>query len=149
MRLLTALALFMGLGLMLGQATGAGDKKKEGPQGDDLDGTWLLVAMENAGKKEADNLIKGTKLVIKGKAFTLYEGKDVVKGTFKADAAKTPKEVDAEFDDGAGNKVQIKSIYEVKGDVMRVCGAYKKDRPKDFKSTVENGYELLTYKRAK
>jgi uncharacterized protein (TIGR03067 family) len=154
MKLLSTLVLLAGLGLVLAPVSGAGgqkdkgDKKgKEQPAGENLDGTWQVVSVEVAGKKEPDERVKGTKLVIKGNAFTLYEGKLVTKGTFKADPNKSPKEVDSIFEDDAGNKLEVKLIYEVKGDTMRACGSLGKDRPKEFKSTTENGYELVTYKK--
>jgi uncharacterized protein (TIGR03067 family) len=96
-----------------------------------------------------DDALKGAVLMVKGKDFSLEIGGKAVKGTFKADDSKTPREVDSSFDDGMGNKVTIQSIYEVKDNTMRVCGALGKARPKEFSSTAENGYELVTYKRSK
>jgi uncharacterized protein (TIGR03067 family) len=144
------LAVLVSLALVLGQVSVAGPQKKKKDKadqeaGENLDGTWQMVSREVAGKKEAGDI----KMVVKGNTFTLTDGKIITKGTYKADPSKTPKEVDAFFEDDAGNKLVVKSIYEVQGDTMRVCGAYGKDRPREFKSTAENGYEMVTYKKAK
>src|SRR3954451_12534613 len=100
-----ALLACLGLVLGLGPAGAGGDKKKKDqgdqPAGENLDGTWQVVAVEVAGKKAADNDFKGAKLVIKGSAFTLTDGKQTTKGSFKADPTKTPKEVDSVFEDDA------------------------------------------------
>jgi len=159
MKLLYALALLATLGLVLTPLSEAGNQDKaaqeqkgkqkdkgETKPGDNLDGVWTVASVEVAGKKVPN---ESAKLTVKGNTFTLDIGGKSIKGTYKADASKTPKEVTSFFDDGMNNKIQIDSIYELKGDTMRVCGGLGKDRPKEFSSTPENGYELVTYKRAK
>src|SRR4051794_6515304 len=103
MKLLYALLVLAGLGLGLspvdvaGRQKDKGDKKETKGQetpGENLDGTWTVVEVVVAGKKVPDDSIKGVKMTVKGKAFTLETGGKAVKGTFKADASKTPKEVD-------------------------------------------------------
>jgi uncharacterized protein (TIGR03067 family) len=138
------MAVLAAFAVVLSPAGGAGGKQEV-----KLDGLWEVESVVVAGKKVPDDALKGAILTVKGKEFSLDIGGKAVKGSFKTDDSKTPKHVDSAFDDGMGNKVTINSIYEVKGDTMRVCGALGKERPKEFSSTAENGYELVTYKRAK
>jgi len=121
-------------------------EKEDNNPGENLDGVWMVTEVIEAGKKSLVD--KNIKMVVKGNTFTLEAGGKTSKGTFRADPSKTPKEVSAFFEDGMGNKIQVDSIYEFKDDTMRVCGALGKTRPKEFSSTAENGYELVTYKRA-
>jgi uncharacterized protein (TIGR03067 family) len=107
------------------------------------------VSIEVAGKKAPDTDLKGVKLTIQGDRFSLEAGKGAIKGTFKADASKKPKTIDAFFEED-GKKVTVLSIYELEGDTLRVCAAAPgKPRPKEFKTEKGDDQELTVYKRQK
>jgi uncharacterized protein (TIGR03067 family) len=58
-----------------------------------LDGTWTAVAAERDGKP-ADEL-KGYRLTFRGESFVIQrENRTVYKGTYKADPAKQPAQID-------------------------------------------------------
>src|SRR6266540_2270720 len=127
-------------------AGSAGGEQK----GENLDGTWLPVSIEIGGKKEPDKEHKGDKLIIQGDRFTMLVGKDMIKGTFKVDRTSKPRTIDAYYEaekDKKVTKVTVLAIYELKGDLLWVCGADPgKPRPKEFKTTKEDGHELTIYK---
>ncbi|MCC6420666.1 MAG: TIGR03067 domain-containing protein [Gemmataceae bacterium] len=120
-----------------------------GGKADNLNGTWTPVSIEIDGKKLPDKEVVGPRLVIQGNNFTLHVEKRTVKGTFKADPARTPKTIDAHYEEG-GKKMTVLSIYTFQGDTLTVCSAEPgKARPKDFKTAKGDGRELTVYRRQK
>jgi uncharacterized protein (TIGR03067 family) len=143
-----AFALLGLLAFAMGPAAGHDENKFA-----DLDGTWVIVKMEVAGKSLLEKDEKWN-LVIKD-------------GKITSDAKKGPKEtVDlSKFLDPSKKlktvtypyegKLVFYGVYEVKGNELRVCGdgvdtATEKDpearRPKEFDS---NKGLLLVFKREK
>jgi uncharacterized protein (TIGR03067 family) len=121
-----------------------------------LAGTWEVTSYMQAGEEQA----KGRKRVIVFKADGSYAWESGAKGKVAAiDPAKKPKEidyvqVDADGDPitGADDKPLIeKGIYKLDGDTFTDCftAAGEKERPTEFKSTKENGWILVVYKRVK
>jgi uncharacterized protein (TIGR03067 family) len=118
-----------------------------------LGGTWKLVKMEINGKsllKKNEN----TKILIKdGKVFSEAQNapKDEAQLAKILDPSRKPKTITLPYE----GKLTFYGIYEVKGNVVRVCGdavdaASEKNpegrRPKEFNST--KGL-LLVFKRVK
>src|SRR6266571_2105623 len=80
---------------------------------------------------------------------TKVKGKDE-SGTFKFDAAKTPKTMDIMVGDGPNKDKTLLTIYDLTGDTLKVCYSLDgKTRPDKFESTGENKYLLIVYKRKK
>jgi len=113
-----------------------------------MEGTWKAV-MEEADGKPAGEAEKGApfKLVVKDGKFTVYfDDKKLTAGAIKLDAAKKPKEIDAEQGEGPFKGMVQKGLYEFKGTEMRVIFAEPgKDRPTTFKT--REGEVLLHYAR--
>ncbi|HYT95662.1 MAG TPA: TIGR03067 domain-containing protein [Gemmataceae bacterium] len=145
MRFLAGVVLTVGLCVLAGSGARAGAKA------DNLDGTWIPTSLEVDGKKAPAEALKNLKLVIKGTKFTLHIDGKTLNGSYKADPSKTPKTIDATFEDPAGKTAAVVlAIYELKGDTFRVCGAAPdKARPKEFASKPGEGHELVVYKRQK
>jgi len=115
--------------------------------GDDkgkLDGTWIT---EQDGKKIELRFAKGE--------FTAEVGGKTIKGMYKTDAKKTPKEMDITFKD-SDPKIDGKTalcIYEVDGDMLKWAAndpGRGNPRPKEFpeKERVGGDYIYLMLKRA-
>jgi uncharacterized protein (TIGR03067 family) len=119
------------------------DRKDAGKdEARELEGKWNIASLVEDGKVEED---RGT-YVFKGDqvTFQIGGGKERT-GPFKLDTKKSPKWIDM------GPKGEILGIYELKGDMLRLCilaGPGKK-RPAEFKSTREGGETLIELKRAK
>jgi uncharacterized protein (TIGR03067 family) len=113
-----------------------------------LRGTWRVVSLEVEGRKMADNVFKGSKIVLKGSDFTTISPGATYKGTFSVDPSAAPKTIEMNFTEGpeAGNKSL--GIYELDGDTWKLCltiGA--KDRPGTFATKTGSGLALETLKR--
>jgi uncharacterized protein (TIGR03067 family) len=127
----------------------ADDPKKEIEK---LQGTWKLVSLEVDGKKATKGDIKKEqKMVVEGDKFSsTVDDKHSFKGTFKLDASKKPKAVDAVVTEGEYKGKTLLGIYEVEGDTMRACYAPPgKERPTEFVSKEGSGTYLYAYKREK
>jgi uncharacterized protein (TIGR03067 family) len=131
----------------------------EGPVRDDLAnlrGTWLTVSLVNDGKtvvgeKATPKSGPATTLVYEGNSWMVKVGdKTVATGTFKIDAAKSPKEIDILDETGVKNEKTKLGIYEVDGDTYKFCLAPAgKPRPTEFTSKAGSGHSLGVSRREK
>jgi len=116
----------------------------------DLKGTWIPTEGMAAGQKFPDNFLTTTKLMLSDGRYTVVVGEEKEDGTCKMDFSKKPATCDIVAESGANKGKSIPAIIEVSGDTMKVCynmnGA---DRPKDFTSTAENKFVMMSYKREK
>jgi uncharacterized protein (TIGR03067 family) len=144
-------------GLMMAGLSGAtlraGDKDKDGAAEKELkklEGTWVLVAGEEKGKKLSEELLKKSKLVIIGNKHEVHVGDTVIKGTHKLNPAKKPKQIDASDTEGPYAGKGAHGIYEIKGDEFKVCfSGPGKDRPTEFSTSSGAGEILHVWKKAK
>ena len=135
MRIATLLTL---AGLVLGGPAFAADAK-------DLDGKWVIVSVERAGK--ADEAFKGAVREIKDGKYTLTpkEGKPL-EGTFTVDGAK--KTIDIKPTEGNYKGKTLLGIYKLEGDMLTVCFAEPdQERPTEFASKA--GVVLVVHQRHK
>jgi uncharacterized protein (TIGR03067 family) len=117
-----------------------------------LEGAWVAVAFEQSGKKAEGaraRLLEGMSWEFKGDEFTWrMEGKIEMTGSFKINAAKTPKEIDL-LD--SKRKATCVGIYEIEGETLRIRFHLDKDaRPEAF-TTKEGarGHILVVLNRTK
>jgi uncharacterized protein (TIGR03067 family) len=86
---------------------------------------------------------------------TLHAKGEVIKGTFKIDPSKTPKEMDltiTESDDPKEKGQAFLAIYAVDGDTLKICtGEPGHKRPAAFleKEGEDSGNTYVVFKRAK
>src|SRR2546423_1867510 len=131
MRRLRWLGFFGVLFIAASFARGGGDGK------DKLDGTWIA---EKDGKKIELRFAKGE--------FTADVGGKNIKGMYKTDAKKTPKEMDVTFKD-SDPKIDGKTalcIYEVDGDTLKWAAhdpTRGNPRPKEFPDTERLGGDYI------
>lgn len=108
-----------------------------GADADQLQGTWVVVSAEMAGKSSESS--KGDKFTFTGDKVVI-ENK-VMKAaptSFKIDATTNPKQIDI------ADKTPQKGIYQLDGDKLKLC--YGNKRPASFDSTAGL---LLAFKRQK
>jgi uncharacterized protein (TIGR03067 family) len=142
---LTMLGFALAVTLTIAQDDAKGVKgieKQVAKAEDELQGTWVLVASEVAGKR---HVITGPEKERARISFSGNRSLNTSKGkttssTFRVDATKRPKTIDFVSDN-----VTIKGIYEVEGEVLRLCMS-PEERPGEFKSS---GLKVLVaeYKR--
>jgi uncharacterized protein (TIGR03067 family) len=127
------------------------EKDKPAISDKDMKGTWIPTEGSMAGQKLTDQFLNNTKLLLNEGKYTVIVGEDKEEGTYKVDTSKpSPYPLDIETTSGPNKGRKIPAIVEVNGDTMKVCyNMGSKDRPKDFKSTAENKFVVMTYKREK
>ena len=115
-----------------------------------LDGTWRAVTAERDGKSATD--VIGHRLTFAGGTFTITrDGKTLYAGTYKADSAKRPAQID--FDNtNAGPKGNWKGIYALDGVSLKICDNAPdtaKARPTAFVAPAGSGHVFVTFTREK
>ncbi len=139
---MTMLAAVMCSSLTLGA-----DAKDKAPG---LDGTWVPSSAELAGKKLPADAIASWKLVIKDADYTFTSNEPTDKGTVKVDRSAKPMTMDIKGVDGPNKGKTILAIFELNGDILKVCydvGGQK--RPAEFQTKEDTLLFLVHYKRQK
>jgi uncharacterized protein (TIGR03067 family) len=139
----------LALGLLM-----AADKPKAEDVAAELEkfnGGWMALSIEQDGVKVPADKLKTIKLDFEDGAVRIY-GKDaMLEGTLKVDPTTKPKSYEATITGSDGKKTTSYGIYELKGDLLKVCYTLegKDKRPKEFKSTKGSKVSLAYYKREK
>jgi uncharacterized protein (TIGR03067 family) len=144
------LLAILAVGLVIGADALKDDVKKETEK---LQGTWKAVTVEERGQSKDDN--EDHRLVFTGDEFSMKRGdQTVVKGKFKIDPSKKPKEIDMEVTEALKEELKGKTglgIYTLEGDELKlcVCEPGEPDRPKEFAGQAGTKHTLVTLKRDK
>jgi uncharacterized protein (TIGR03067 family) len=112
-----------------------------------LQGEWTMISMETKSVKSSDDDVKPYRLKIDGDKWVVTKrGHNAFNAVMKIDQSVMPKNVDLVYPAGTGEAIS-QGIYEIDGDTLTMCrsGGYK-DRPKEFKTTLE-AYILVVWKR--
>jgi uncharacterized protein (TIGR03067 family) len=134
----------------LAAAPGLKEKEKD----NDLkkfEGEWVVQSWEQRGQP-FPNLVDTARWSIKGDKYSLdMPGAALEEGTIKLDPAGKLSTID--LDITAGNdkgKLQV-GIYKVEKDTITMCFNWPgvDGRPTDLSSTPDNGWILITMKRAR
>jgi uncharacterized protein (TIGR03067 family) len=112
----------------------------------DLQGEWVVVAMEGAGEKATADDVKGMKWAIKGNEITGSQPGHSGKMSFKLNAGTTPKGIDVTALDGNRKGETDPGIYAIDGQRLRVCFG-EKVRPTAFATARGDGCTMLTLER--
>jgi uncharacterized protein (TIGR03067 family) len=132
--------------LMLGMSAWGGDATKDKQA---LQGTWTLTKFQMKGEQVTPPAEKKMQFVFKGDTITMRgDSKANEEGTFKLDAAKTPKQITLTKKGGGADDTRT-GIYEVKGDTLKL--AFSITGPK---APLPKGFEdpeaaVLTFKKEK
>ncbi len=144
MRAYAVLVLAAGLSLP------ADDSNKEPVDMDytKLEGTWRVVSLEVEGTKIPEKTIKDSRLLIKGKEFTMKEKIATYRGNFIIDPSKKPKTIDMKFTEGPEKGNTSLGIYELEGHDLKLCLTITaKDRPAEFSAKPRSGLGFEVLKR--
>jgi uncharacterized protein (TIGR03067 family) len=96
-----------------------------------LEGTWRPVTINIDGKQDKYQFTH-QRLIFKGTTFERTEGKAVVmKGTYEIDPTMNPQTMDLSVTEPKPARPNVKQVYEVKGDLLRVVTA-KEGRATDL-----------------
>jgi RNA polymerase sigma-70 factor (ECF subfamily) len=140
---LVAVALAGAVGLMTHHLAGAEPRQEAGQEStpeqvaaraveksdlEKLQGTWVAVSCERAGKQEIDANIGDHQLVIAGRRLTYRTPRKVDEASFRLRPASNPREIDMEFDEWA----RTRAIYELDGDRLKLSWSKLGGRPAGF-----------------
>ena len=118
-----------------------------------LTGRWTVVSRQQAGMEVVagnKNAQTMTLSFTKEGGFAWEESPDDQGKIARIDPTKNPKEIDYLFTKGAFEGMTQKGIYKFEGDTFTDCCTEPGgDRPTEFKSTKDNGYEIMVVKRIK
>lgn len=137
--------------LCLASQTLADDKDKAAEEDKKFEGTWQVTLLEVGGNKAQNEAYETMTFVFKGKKYEQKIGDDIVEaGTQDLDPSKTPKHMDVQVTDGDAKGKKQLAIYEINGDILKMCFAPHEstDRPLKFDSKVAN-HQYLELKRKK
>lgn len=141
-----AMVLVLGMAARGGLGQDAADIKAEMKK---LEGQWVRIAVDIEGVKTEDgpkDADKAIRLIIRG---DIYDG-----DRFKIDPSKSPKHIDViTMEDG--NETPMRGIYELKGDVLKLCFTYPFEgnlanlgkRPTTFTTKQGDDHVVEIYKR--
>jgi uncharacterized protein (TIGR03067 family) len=117
-----------------------------------LQGTWNLISVLDEGSPAPPEALKGATAVFAGDKMTLVspDGRDRTEYSVKLDASKTPKTIDLTPLAGSFKDQTNKAIYDLQGDVLRICQPEKpsQPRPAAFDAPVGSSQNLMTLKKA-
>jgi len=115
-----------------------------------MQGDWAQVSFVVDGDKHPDDEAQALFRSMKDDKYTIYQFKKVIgKGTFKLDASKKPKTIDAATTVG-GRELTLLGIYELDQDTLKLCFAPPgKPRPTDFTSKKGSEHRLSVWEREK
>jgi uncharacterized protein (TIGR03067 family) len=115
-----------------------------------LQGAWKFLTVENEGTRMAAEHIRNITLSVAGDKLSLKQGQVTSPAVFKLDLAARPKRIDLTFTDGPDKGKKYQGIYEMDGDICRICLALAdKGRPTEFVSKPESGHTLEVLEREK
>ena len=118
-----------------------------------LSGIWALASRQHGGVETVANQPNARP------QFTTFSAEGIVTWSpndmefgrvVRMDPSKNPKEIDYTVSVGPHKGKVQKGIYKFEGDTFTDCCAPPgDDRPTEFKSTNENGFEIMKFQKAK
>ena len=115
---------------------------------DRLQGTWAITALEMDGKQISPHDFAAARIVVEGDCFTSLGMGAAYSGTLSLDPSANPRALDMRFDDGPEKGNTNPCIYEIAGDVWKLCIATRGTvRPKAFTSQPGSGFAVETLER--
>ena len=113
-----------------------------------LQGAWNIIALEVEGAKMAEHVFKGSKIVVNSSSFNTISMGASYKGSVVIDERSVPKKLDLMFTEGPHMGQSARAIYELDGDVWKICmGFAGRDRPLAFVTIAGSGHALETLVR--
>jgi uncharacterized protein (TIGR03067 family) len=115
----------------------------------EFEGEWQMVSgVMNGGAMERST-VQWVRRVTTGDETAVYAGSQVMlKARFKSDPSKSPKTIDYVNTAGANKGKTQLGIYELEGDLLRVCmAAPGSERPSRFESVRGDGATFTEWRR--
>lgn len=128
------------LAAALGAAAAAADEPKSPDGSKEVQGTWTIVKTVLGGA-ESVNPTTARTVVFQGATYEIKFGdRSIEKGTFRVDAAATPKRIEGTATAGEEKGARWHGVYEVEGLVLRaVARPADKARPTSLTTVPPDG----------
>jgi uncharacterized protein (TIGR03067 family) len=113
-----------------------------------FNGVWAFDLVEVNGVKQPGVPFKTHKMIVVSaeRRFIVVQGKKITRGVFQMDPTRTPKQIDVTATNNLGKTLTTLAIYELEGDIYRVCSSFRSnERPSEFQSKPggETVFEVL------
>lgn len=116
-----------------------------------MQGTWTVVAAEHDGD-QLERIVGGVMVIKENNFHIKTKSGTELKGDLILNPAKAPKHFDYIHQEGPLKDKTWQSIYELKGDTLKICYAEadsEKERPTEFKTLKNSKLLYLELKREK
>ena len=115
----------------------------------EIEGEWKMVSCITDGAPMEESAVQWVKRSTVGDQIAIQAGpQTLMKMTFTCDSSKSPKTIDYVHTAGTNKGKTQLGIYELQGDVLRICmGVAGGARAKKFESVRGNGLTLSVWKR--
>jgi uncharacterized protein (TIGR03067 family) len=114
-------------------------------------GNWKITRLEAGGQPSVAAFIEKLTFVITADTLTLTDGKHDETTKYKLNAGVTPKQIDIiaqrKQADGSVKEQVAPGIYELSGDVLKICFVKDGARPAAFASKANDPSVLMELKR--
>jgi uncharacterized protein (TIGR03067 family) len=129
------------------------DRDKENGKSDleRLQGTWEAVTAEHDGQ-DASEEDKGLRIIFRDDlciAETNGKRSENLDDSVKLDQSASPKTIDHCVTFPGGYKLQLRGIYELNGDSLKIClnRSAQAKRPTEFTTRRNDGFVTVTFQR--
>jgi uncharacterized protein (TIGR03067 family) len=116
----------------------------------EIEGEWPMVSAVIDGKPLAPDMVKWCRRVTRGNVTQILAGpQSMLDAEFTLDASQTPAHIDYVNRSGKNKGRTQAGIYELSGDVLRICTAPPGGkRPSEFASTKGDGRSYTVWRRS-
>jgi uncharacterized protein (TIGR03067 family) len=113
-----------------------------------LQGSWSISSLTMDGLEVSADVFASGNIVVKGNRFTSIGMGAEYEGTLELDPSTNPRQLNMRFDIGPEQCNVNLCIYEIVGDVWRLCVATRGPvRPSTFVSTSGSGFAVEVLRR--
>ncbi len=115
-----------------------------------LQGSWSIQSLTMEGHNLPSTMFANASIVVQGKRFTSLGIGTPYEGTLELNSSAIPRQLNMHFDVGPEKGNLNLCIYEIAGDVWKLCIATRGSvRPTAFASIPGSGIALETLQRVK
>jgi len=115
-----------------------------------IQGSWIPVKAELSGQPMAEAVLKSISMKLTDGKYEVLVGGHPDNGTYSLDPKSKPKSLTVVGTEGPNSGKTFPSIYEIKGDRLRICYDLSgMKRPEEFRSVAGTKLYLVTYNRQK
>jgi uncharacterized protein (TIGR03067 family) len=120
------------------------------PDAKAIQGSWTLVKAQLGGQPMGEEVMKTISLKLADGKYAVLASGEPDNGTYTLDPSTKPKSITVTGTEGPNHGKTFPSIYELKGDTLRICYDLSgMKQPKEFKSVAGTKLFLVTYHRKK